>query len=1170
MKLKEYNNYFYQKKSLKRRARQGFLYCMFVGASMHSFAFNSIFEQEHSVSLNCKNTYIEEVLSSITEQTGIKLAYNNRDVQTTKKVSVKVETSNIEEALTSVLGSDYSFMQIDDYIAIAKIEKKRITANTGVEGVNQNKTIKGVVFDEFGEPLVGVSISVKGTTIGTVTGIDGDFTLPNISPKDIITLTYIGYHPITQTIGKQNDFRFTMKEDTKVLDEVVVVGFGAQKKINVTGAVSQVSAEALEARPVQNVSQALQGVVPGLNFSTNANGGELNNTLNVNIRGGGTIGEGSSGGPLVLIDGMEGNMNAINPQDIENISVLKDAASASVYGSRAPFGVILITTKKGKAGRATVNYNNSMRFTDPLLVPQMMDSYSFAQFFNEAAANDGNNPVFNSEMMDRIQGYQQGTIKDATTVDPSTNQWRMYGSANANTDWFKEFYKKWAFSQEHNISVNGGGEKITYFVSGNFMDTNGLLNFSNDNYQRYSVNSKIDAQITDRVSISYGNRWVREDYDRSSYQGGLFYHQIARRWPTCPIYDPNGNLMDHSQALQLRDGGRDKDQKDWNYQQLQLTIEPIKNWKMYAEGNLRTTTRFNHWEVLPVYAHDGDGKPFAVSFSDDYSPGMTRVSEYAWKENFYTTNLYTDYFKNFDNGHFFKAMVGFNAELLKARDISGSRDGLITPNVPTLNTGTENQKSGGGYSHWSTAGFFGRINYNYKERYMVELNGRYDGTSRFVGNKRWNFFPSFSAGWNVAREEFWQPYENLVNTFKVRGSWGELGNQNTKSLYPFFQTMPFGAANGGWIINGEKPNTSSAPGLVSSLLTWERVQSWNVGFDWGGFNNRLTGSFDYFVRKTLDMVGPAPELPVTLGTSVPKLNNADMKSYGFELEISWRDKIGDVLYGVKGILSDTKEKVTRYPNKTGNIGQWFAGRYSGEIWGYETIGIAKTQEEMDAHLASLPNGGQNTLGNKWAAGDIMYRDLNGDGKIDGGKGILEDTGDRKVIGNSTPRYNFGLILDAQWKGFDMSVFLQGVGKRDYAIGGPYFWGVNGGMWQSLGFVEHLDYFRPEGHELGANLNSYYPRPIFNGGGKNQQTQTKYLQNAAYIRLKNVQLGYTLPKEWISKAGLQYLRIFVSGENLLTGTKLTNIFDPESIDGGWGEGKTYPLSRVVSFGLNVNF
>lgn len=1048
-------------------------------------------------------------------------------------------------------------------------ETEPFTISTGA--TQQSKSIKGTVIDETGEPLIGVSIVVKGTTNGTVTDMDGNFTLPKVSGKDVITLSYVGYHPINQTIGNQTVFKFTMKEDTKTLDEVVVVGFGSQKKVNVTGAVSQVSAEALEARPVQNVSQALQGVVPGLNFSTNNSGGELNNTLNVNIRGGGTIGEGSKSSPLVLIDGMEGNMNALNPQDIESISVLKDAASAAVYGSRAPFGVILITTKKGKAGRTTVNYNNSMRFTDPLLTPNMMDSYSFAQYFNEAAANNGQSPVFNDEMMGRIIAYQKGELTAGTTLNENNNQWKMYGGANANTDWFDVHYRDWAFSQEHNVSVNGGNEKVTYLVSGNFMDTNGLLRYSNDNYQRYSVNSKINAKLYDWVSLSYGSRWVRENYDRASYQTSLFYHNIARRWPVNPVTDPNGFYTDHSEIIQLQDGGRDKDEKDWMYQQLQLTFEPIKDWKIYAEGNMRTQNRFQHWEVLPVYAHDGDGNPFAMKWNDDYStPGMSRVSEGAWRENFYTTNIYTDYFKNFENGHYFKAMVGFNAELLQARNVSGRRDGLITPNVPTIDTATSNEKASGGYSHWATAGFFARVNYNYKERYMVELNGRYDGTSRFVGDKRWNFFPSFSAGWNIAREEFWQPFEEYVNTFKFRGSWGELGNQNTDALYPFFQTMPFGTADGGWLINGEKPNTSSAPGLVSSLLSWERVQSWNIGIDWGAFNNRLTGSFDYFVRNTLDMVGPAPELPVILGTSVPKLNNADMKSYGFELEIGWRDRIGNVSYGVKGVLSDAQQKITRYPNSTGNIGQWYAGKMSGEIWGYETIGIAKSQEEMDAHLASLPNGGQNPIGNKWAAGDIMYKDLNGDGKIDAGKGILSDTGDRKIIGNSTARFNFGITLDAQWKGFDMSVFFQGVGKRDYAVGGPYFWGANGGMWQSAGFVEHLDFFRPEGHPMGANLDAYYPRPIFDGGDKNQQTQTKYLQNAAYIRMKNLQVGYTFPQQWISKAGLQYLRVFISGDNLLTSTKMSKIFDPETIGGGWGEGKTYPLSKVISFGLNVNF
>lgn len=1034
----------------------------------------------------------------------------------------------------------------------------------------QNRTVKGTVVDQNGDPLVGVTITIANSSMGTITDTDGNFSLPSVSSNDVIIASYVGYLTVNQSVGEQSTLLLRMREDSKVLDEVVVVGFGSQKKINLTGSVSQVSMEKLASRPVQNVSQALQGVVPGLNISTNNRGGELNNTMNVNIRGGGTIGAGSTSAPLILIDGMEGNMNAINPNDIESISVLKDAAAASVYGSRAPFGVILITTKKGKAGRTAVNYSNSMRFSDPLLTPKMMDSYKFATFFNDAATNGGQSPIFNQVMLDRILAYQRGELKEGTSPHPSApHLWDSYNGANANTDWFKELYKRWVFSQEHNVSVSAGSERVTAFFSGNFMDTDGYVRYGDDNYKRYSLNGKLGIKLSDWAELNYGARWIREDYERASYQTALLYHNIARRWPTNPVYDPNGYFLEGNEIIQLKDGGRQLDQKDWLYHQVQLKLEPIKDWNIYMEGNARITDRFEHWSVLPIYAHDVSGTPFLTKFDDSLGPGSSRVNEYAWKENFYTLNLYSDYFKQFNNGHYIKGMVGFNAELLKARDLNGRRDNLITANLPTLNTATDNQRASGGYSHWSTLGFFGRINYNYKERYLLELNGRFDGTSRFIREKRWNLFPSLSVGWNIAQEEFWGSLEEYVSTFKLKGSYGELGNQNTTALYPFYQTMPFSAASSSWIINGERPNTSSAPDLVSSLLTWERVQSWNIGLDFAAFDNRLTGTVEYFLRKTIDMVGPAPELPVILGATVPRVNNADMESAGYDIEVSWRDRVGDVTYGIKGVLSDSKQRVTRYPNTTNAINTWYNGRYSGDIWGYETIGIAKTTEEMNAHLATLPNGGQTALGQNWSAGDIMYRDINGDGKIDGGAGTLGNTGDLAIIGNSTPRYNFGITLDAQWKGLDISLFFQGVGKRDFAVGGPYFWGASGGLWQSAAFVEHLDYFRPEGHVLGANLNSYYPRPLFSGAGKNQQTQTRYLQDASYIRLKNIQLGYSIPKHLLTRVGIQSLRVFVSGENLLTATKLTPIFDPETIDGPWGHGKVYPLSKIISFGLNIN-
>lgn len=1035
----------------------------------------------------------------------------------------------------------------------------------------QKVTITGVVSASDGHPIIGVFIAEKGTQSGTSTDMEGKYSI-KASENAVLIFSSIGYKTQEMTVGKASVIDVVMEDDLSLLDEVIVIGYGTQKKINVTGAVSMVDAEVLEARPVMNVGQALQGVIPGLNFSVNNQGGTLNNKLNVNIRGAGTIGDGSNSAPLVLIDGMEGDMNAINPHDILSVSVLKDAASSAIYGSRAAFGVILITTKTGKPGKAVINYSGNVRFTDALAVPDMLDSYKFAQYFNRASQNSGANAIYSDVVMDRIVAYQKGEITTGTVAWDNGQGWENYMGANANTDWFAEMYKDWVPSQEHNVSVSGGGENVTYLVSGNFLDQNGLIRHGGDEFNRYTLNARINAKLSDYVRLNYSSKWIREEYDRPSYMTGVFFHNIARRWPSIPVKDNNGNYMEGVEIIQMRDGGRDKDQKDQLYSQIHLVIEPIKNWKIYVEGNMNTMTRSNHWDVLPIYAHNPAGDPYLTKWDDSNSAGSSRASENSWKENLLSTNIYSDYFKQFDSGHYFKVMVGFNAEQMKTRNLSGTKDNLITSDIPTLNTATDNALASGGYAHWSTAGFFGRINYNYKERYLLEVNMRYDGTSRFIGDKTWGLFPSFSAGWNIAEESFFlnSPIANYIDMIKIRGSWGQLGNMNTKAWYPFYQNMPIGTQNGSWLVDGKKPNTASAPGIVSSLMTWETVESWNVGVDIGAFNNRLMVVFDYFMRSTKEMIGPAPELPSILGTSVPKINNADLESYGFELELSWRDQIGDFQYGIRGILSDDQQRVTRYPNENGDISQWYSGKYSGEIWGYETVGIAQSDQEMNDHLASLPNGAQDALGSKWAAGDVMYRDLNGDGKIDLGAGTLEDPGDRKIIGNSTARFKYGITLDAAWKGLDISVFFQGIGKRDYALGGPYFWGASGNEWQSAGFEEHWDFFRPEGDPLGANLDSFYPRPLFGGSDKNQKNQSRYLQDASYLRLKNLQIGYTVPSKIMNKIGMQSLRVYVSGDNLWTLSSMSAIFDPEVIGSDWGDGKLYPLSRTISVGLSLNF
>ena len=895
----------------------------------------------------------------------------------------------------------------------------------------------------------------------------------------------------------------------------------------------------------------------------------------MSIRGTGTIGDGSDASPLVLIDGMEGDINSINPQDIENISILKDAAAASIYGSRAPFGVILVTTKSGKSGKTSVNYNNNFRWGQPVRIPKQMDSYTFATFYNDANINSGAGAYFTPDHLQRIKDYQDGKITDGVLADANNQYWLDgYAGGNANTNWYDVMYRDWTFSQEHNLSFNGGNDKVNYYLSGNFMDQKGLMEYNQDTYKRYTGTGKINEQLTEWAKVNYTSRFTREDFHRPAYLTNALFRDLARQgWPTLPLYDPNGYMYySPSPALPIRDGGKHNIQTDNIYQQISLIIEPIKNWITHVDFNYRINIVNNHWDTQTLYNHDVQGNPYPISYYQD-----TEAHEDQTKENYMNFNAYTEYSHSLESGHNFKGMIGFQAEEMKQQIFGATRKGIIVPELPEIDITTGLDYNGkvvspsvnGSRAAWSTAGFFGRLNYNYKGKYLAEVNIRYDGTSRFRREQRWNWFPSFSLGWNIARENFWEPWSEYVGTLKLRGSYGELGNQNTKSWYPTYQTLAVAASSGSWIQNGLKPNTATVPGLISSTMGWERVRNWNIGFDFGAFNNRLTGSFDYYTRETLDMVGPAPELPGILGLDVPKTNNTDLKTYGFDFEIAWQDRLKNGLgYGIRFVLSDSQTQITRYPNPTNTLDKYREGRMLGAIYGYETIGIAKSDEEMEQHLASLPNGGQNALGSTWEAGDIMYRDLNGDGKIDGGGNKYDDMGDKKILGNNTPRYQFGIDLNADWKGFDFRAFFQGVMKRDYWQGSAYFWGATT-LWHSTGFVEHADYFRAEpSNDLPANLDAYYPRPIF-GSDKNKQTQSGYLQDASYIRLKNLQLGYTLPVSLTKKFAVSKLRVFISGENLWTGTSLTKIFDPETIGGGDAyNGNAYPLSRTFSFGLNV--
>jgi hypothetical protein len=530
------------------------------------------------------------------------------------------------------------------------------------------------------------------------------------------------------------------------------------------------------------------------------------------------------------------------------------------------------------------------------------------------------------------------------------------------------------------------------------------------------------------MKLRYTTRFIRTDYSRPTDLVDANFDDIARQgWPFLPVYDDNGYYYPaNSPLLGIIEGGRTNEQTDSYNNHASMEIEPVKNWVTTIEFNYNSKTYIQQAVSLKTYHHNVAGEPIVKRQT-------SWVQEQLSKNNLLNMNVFSSYHFKLNNVHNLAILMGAQLEDMKYSFFASKRDGIIVDDLPVIDLTSGLNYDGtaatpyvsGNMKAWSTAGYFGRFNYDYEEKYLLEANLRYDGSSRFQREKRWNWFPSFSVGWNIAREGFWGNLSKKVNLLKLRGSYGKLGNQNTDSWYPTYQTISISTSSGTWLQNGAKTNIAASPALISSSLTWEKINTWDAGVDVGAFNNRLTGSFDYYIRKTLDMVGPAIELPNILGKSVPKSNNTDLKTSGFELEIGWHDRLNNGLsYGGRLLLWDSQGEIMKYPNSKNLLSTYIAGQKFYNIWGYETIGIAKSDEEMQSYLSSLPNGGQDALGSKWAAGDIMYKDLNGDGKINSGSGTLDDPGDRKIIGNSTSRYNFGLDLNAEWRGFDFRVFFR--------------------------------------------------------------------------------------------------------------------------------------------------
>lgn len=1044
-------------------------------------------------------------------------------------------------------------------------------ASNAVVASDDASTCSGLVTDDTGEPLMGATVMIKGTQKGTFTDLDGKFSLSDVEKGSQITVRYIGCKSQT-VVWSGKPLTIKLKPEENALDEIVVIGFGSQRKADITDAVSTVDTKMLESRPVTNLSQSLQGTVPGLNLSVGGSGGQLGQSLGVNIRGTGTISSGSSASTLVLIDGIEGNMNNLNPDDVESISVLKDAAASSIYGSRAAFGVILITTKKGKAGQTRVAYSGNARYYGPIKLPTLLDSWNFANLFNDASVNAGSSVIFNQNTLDRIQQYMRGEITTTTIPNNGNGNWQFHEQANDNVNWYDIHYKN-SFAQEHNLNLSGGTDKNQYYVSASYLGMDGNLRYGNDRYDRFTASAKINANPYPWLTMEVNTKFMNTDLDNPLYidLGGLLYHDIIRMWPMMPFKDPNGHYMRNGKLAQLTSGSRSKTNNNEFYLLGSLIFHPLKNWNIYATTAGRFVYGLNNQNLSKVYEYNVNNDPLLLAYGGSYASGATGAWESLSRTRHLNTSVYTDYNLTIDE-HQAKLMVGMNAEDFYYRNAAINRMDLITESVPEVGgaTGTDKIVGAGAYS-WSTAGFFGRLNYDYGNRYFLVGNLRYDGSSRFQAKDRWAWFGSFSLGWNIASEEFFPLKDGgLMTQLKPRFSYGTLGNQNTNSIYPMYLTQTVKPGAGTWLMDGTKPTVATAPGVVSASLTWETVKSTNIGADISMLNGRLMGTFDYFIRKTLNMLGPASEIASIFGISMPPSNNTDLTTCGWEAQLTWRDVIGDFNYSAGFNISDTRTRIDRYPNASKSLSTYYEGEELGLIWGYESVGIAKSNDEMSTWISN----NKPSWGSGWGEGDIMYKDQNGDKIINNGASTLGDHGDLIVLGNSTPRFRYGINVDMQWKGFDFSMFWQGVAKRDLWLDGPMFWGVSGGEWQSTGLIGHEDYYRPADTSslLGANTDAYYPKPYMNKD-MNQKVQSRYIQNGAYIRLKNIQLGYSLPASLLSKIHIQNIRVYVSAENLLTFHHLPNGWDPETAYSdytGNNSGKTYPLQKTVSLGLNVNF
>ncbi len=1081
----------------------------------------------------------------------------------------------------------------------------------------QNRTVSGTVADPSNnETLPGVTVMLKGTNTGTVTDIDGRFSLSVPSNESILAFSYIGYITQEVVVGDQTELNISLKQDLIGLEEVVVVGYGTQKRVNLTGAVSTVDVtQTLESKPVADVSRSLKGIVPGLTI-THATGG-LNQEAEIKLRGYGSV-NGSSN-PLVLIDGVEGKLSDINPESIESISVLKDAASSSIYGVRAAFGVILITTKQGKAGKTTVTYSNNFAYSNPIWgikhapMEPLMDAIHTAKGRNNGAAPfafgmGGQDWRDKSIQWEKDYGYLGANLDDETMKEGRDFEvigGQFYGYRS--WDVFGQMFNKNAFSGTHNLTVTGGNDKMTYSIGFSTNSKEGLYKVNTEQLDRKTLNANFSMKPNKWATFNFRNTLTKRTFEEPfSYRAGSVLGEIfyALRWPNnFPYGVSDGTYFGAPKGTSfigpigfLRNANRNRTDRDYN----RHTVELVSNIFNADHQALDFTTNFTYSKSDEELHIKGGAVPLINWWSSGNEPkfdplyygtstSRNKAGYEFRKSKLYSFNAFANYTNTTSDNHTFSVLGGTNIEQNNFSFLSASKTFLLDPNLPEIATAVGDASAFNDKYTWRVLGFFTRINYNYKEKFLLELNGRLDGSSQFPAGDRFGFFPSGSIGYRLSQEEFAQGFleKARISNLKLRASWGQIGYQDTgRDLF----NPVLGGTNASWITNSQKERTFTNPKVVSNSLTWETIESLNFGVDMGLFKNKIDITFDVFQRKNKDMLGFGKQLPAVLGSAPPLVNVGEMTTKGWETGVNFRHKFSKNLnFYVTGVLSDARAKITKWNNESGILSDFYEGMTLGDIWGFETDRLFQADDFNGTDLkAGIPVQDPNmySSGFEIGPGDVKYKDLNGDGVVDKGEFTFDDHGDLKVIGNTTPRYEYSIRSGVDFKGFDFNFLLQGVGKRDY-------WAVGNAALASFHYDVlydyQTDYWTPD------NTDAFYPRPFASNnanylpntknigrllqsgrmtmrGKNNYVPQSRYLQNLAYMRLKELTLGYTVPGRLTEKYFINKMRVYFSAYNVTEWTKGFTPIDPESTINHHNAfpfyGTQLPQSRSFSFGLQL--